>query len=97
MNYKKGITNLILVTSDNCAECIKLKHKILKIQNPEILIYLTEYNIDYFNSVKIFPRQFRILITPALFVNNRLMLYGDTDIIKLHKLISSNINQQTSG
>ncbi|MBZ0202338.1 MAG: hypothetical protein K8I03_04905 [Ignavibacteria bacterium] len=88
----KNITNLVLVTQDNCNECLSLKEKLLEIQYHYKLIILAEYDIKEFNAKRAFNGQFSVAITPALFVNNRLKLYGDTGIKKLHQLIKSNIS-----
>ena len=87
-----NITNLVLVTQDNCNECLMLKEKLLEIQHHYKLIILAEYDIKEFNANRIFEGQISIAITPALFVNNCLKLYGDTGIKKLLQLIKSNIN-----
>ncbi len=87
---KISATNLILVTRDDCRDCLEIKLKLKKIQSMNNEIFLKEININDFNNTELFPKQIRILITPALFVNNKLKLYGDTLASQLEKIITGN-------
>jgi len=83
-------TSLILVTRDDCRDCLNIKLKLKNILSMNSKILLKEYDINDFNNMNLFSKQIRILITPALFVNNRLKLYGDMPSEQLEKIITGN-------
>jgi len=73
---KKTEMMLKLIISDNCKACERAAKVLRNIQvnNPQIITEII--NINSYNAG-------RILITPALIVNNQLFSYGDIDVEKL--------------
>ena len=84
----ESIVNLVLVVSEDCRECSSLSNKLKVLQKMQRDIKLQEYNIGEFNNANLFPNQIKVFITPALFVNKELKLYGDAEIKKLYQLIT---------
>lgn len=67
---------LTLVINDNCKSCLRAEKVLRDIANKNPGILLRVININSFH-------ERRIAITPALFLNDELLSYGDIDKDKL--------------
>ena len=88
MNQKRN-RSIVLVVRDNCTECDSLKDKMISLKRNNINLNVTIYDInDYNTSVNILSHE-KIYITPALFLDGRLKMYGDLEIELLKEIISA--------
>lgn len=67
---------LTLIISDNCKSCVRAERVLQDIAENNSNILLNIINIKSFHEK-------RVAITPALFLNDELFLYGDIDKGKL--------------
>ena len=78
--------NVTLVVSDCCHECDELEIELKRIIcKTEGLNFIKIHKND-FNS-KVSSYGFKIYVTPALFINGKLILYGNPGNSRLKKII----------
>jgi len=82
---KINIANLVLVVSNDCPECRIMEEKLIKMKGRSNFALLV-VDRDLFNQSS---SNIKVLITPALFLNGTLKLYGDAPEMKLNEIISN--------
>lgn len=79
--------NIILVIRSHCKSCYSIMQKLKLLQNDGESIDIKIYHINDAKKNDTMFLKHKVLITPALFVDGRLKLYGDESMAKLKSLI----------
>lgn len=79
--------NITIVVSDSCPECDELETELKKIVSKTEGLIFTKIDKNDFNKI-VNSSGFRIHITPALIINDKLIQYGSPGNRRLKKILS---------
>jgi len=85
-----NILNILLITSDNCEECVALEIKLRGLAKKMLCFKLSVLKANDFN----LKEEMKIFITPALIINGKLQFYGDVPENKLNEILYKQIKQK---